>query len=128
MSLNIKTGATPAAVTGGTDETYVHVPNSEAGNTFVNSDEADAAVRDSVNLRSRIGKLGTSVIKDKRVLRTTIPVEDATTGEVRYNTLRIELAIDPRDVATMVPEMLGRAADIVQRTVFANFWLYGTEE
>lgn len=129
MSKTLKDGVTAVAYTGGTAETYENVPTSAAGTTYVNTDAgATNGVFESVRLVGRQGIVtDTTVTKFKAQCVVTMPVIDATTGEVRYNTMRVELTTDPRDHATLQEELRRRGSQVLTESAFASLWTIGQE-
>lgn len=129
MSKTLKVGVTAYTPTGGSDETYVGVPSNEQGESYANSDETTASLRERLNLRARIGSISGSgvVTKEKRTARLTVPVADAVTGEIRYAAVRIEFTADPRDFGDLIGEMRMKAAELATGAQFDDFHDFGTE-
>lgn len=129
MSKTLLDGVTAVTPTGGTSETYVEIPSSEQGTTYANSAESDASLRERLNLRGRIGSISATgtIVKEKRIARLTMPVEDAVTGEVRYMAVRLEITADPRDFGSNIGELRMRGAQLAYASQFDDFHTFGTE-
>lgn len=128
MAYAITTGATYAP-TGGVVHNFWNVPHTEpSGNLFVNANEPNVAIRESLKLDSTVGQVLTNgqARKDARIIRYTIPVVDATTGETRYNTIRLEIKTDPRDTSSVLDQLRTAGVDILTSAEFSMFRTLGT--
>lgn len=124
-TININDGATSVTVTGGSDEEFISVPSQGASQKYVSTSDTTPGQADQVLLSARVGSVQTNV-KDKRTLRITETVIDQETGDVRYNTVRVELSLDARDTLNAYARLLYRAADAMSRSSMENFWKFGS--
>lgn len=105
-------------------ETYEPIPTNGNGQDYANVTTTDVPAS-ALNLFGKVGKAGSA--KEKRIVRITMPMEDATTGEVRYNTVRIEVSGDPRDLPDDLAELRERAAYVLSNSQYDLFWEIGQE-
>jgi hypothetical protein len=121
MIKNINDGATSVTITGGADEEFIEIPSTGSSTKLVST--SDTGIPTQLVLSARVGDPLNNV-KDKRTLKLTETVLD-TEGVARYNTVRLEVSMDPRDTITDITSLLYRAADAASRADLGNFWKFG---
>lgn len=100
MSIEIAPDNTFGITAAGTDETYVEVPSKSAGTVYVNSDAGSGL--EKITIRFDGSFSNQPGVKTRGLAQVTYPVEDTITGDMRYNTLRIESKIYQEDEATVL--------------------------
>jgi hypothetical protein len=129
MSKTIGASVTTNAVMG-TTGTYVSSPDPSTNDfVYVNSSESDPLLRERLMYVNRPGNVsGTVSTKRKAKASYTVPVEDATTGEIRYANIRVEISVDIRDESAALAQLRAVATDILRSNGdLDDFWLYGSE-
>lgn len=124
-------GVTSASYTGGTAKTYVPTADPTwKGTTYVDNSETNPLLRRSVKISVRPHQVtsdGTVTVKKKVIIQHVISVLDATSGEIRLNSLKHELVVDPRDEATVLSELRFLGAQSCTGSTFDETYVYGVE-
>lgn len=126
-----KHGVTSVAYTGGTAKTYVPAADPDwTGTTYVDNSDTNPLTRRSIRTRvrpHRVTKGGVVEVKKKVEVYNIISVIDATTGEIRQNSIKHELVVDPRDEATLLAELRFLGAQSLTDASFDETYVYGVE-
>lgn len=125
MSKTIYNGGTPThTYSTGTAHTFEEVPSNGKGTLYVD-DTTTSLQKATVRLTGRPGNIPTG-LKQKATAVYSQPVEDATTGDVRYATVRIEVTFDSRD-SDELAQLQNAGCQILSETEFAKLFTIGQE-
>lgn len=124
----VKAGATSAAVTGGTDETFgpdgVTVVN---GLHIADTAQTDFRIRRGITIKNRqplIDSLGV-FSKDKKSITIVAPKLLAS-GKTQFNLIRIEREIHPESTAAEALDLNLLGVQVLSDADFLTFWATGS--
>lgn len=124
----VKTGATSASITGGTDMTFtpdgVQVTN---GVHVANAAQTDFRVRENMTFVNRPPSLQSdgTYSKGKQTVYIKKP-KILASGQIRINMIRLERELDPESTTAEELELRMLAVQVLGDSDFASYWTGGS--